>query len=137
MVEMTSARQPGTEQGPSPGVAEPGMVLTVRYDETGRTETFKLGGYGACDTDRKLYPLRSPLGRAIVGARAGEQRRVVTPDGPAVPVTLLHALADARTPARRPQSRFRSGARNRLRRQAHLGTSGSPRNPSSRKDGRR
>ncbi|OBJ84328.1 GreA/GreB family elongation factor [Mycobacterium asiaticum] len=70
-------------------VAEPGTVLTVRYDRSGRTETFMLGGYGACDTDRKLYPLRSPIGRAIVGARPGDQRQVVLSGSEPIPVTLI------------------------------------------------
>jgi hypothetical protein len=32
------------EDPPDDGIAEPGMVLTVRYDDTGETETFLLGG---------------------------------------------------------------------------------------------
>ena len=32
---------------PDDGVAEPGMVLTARYDDTGDTETFLLGVRGA------------------------------------------------------------------------------------------
>ena len=35
------------ENPPDDGVAEPGMVLTVRYDDTGETETFLLGVRGA------------------------------------------------------------------------------------------
>ena len=35
------------EDPPDDGVAEPGMVLTVRFDDTGETETFLLGARGA------------------------------------------------------------------------------------------
>ncbi|OBK11075.1 GreA/GreB family elongation factor [Mycobacterium asiaticum] len=70
-------------------VAEAGKVVTVRYDNSGRTDTFMLGGYGACDADKKIYPLRSPIGRAIVGARAGERRQVLTPDSAPLPVTVI------------------------------------------------
>lgn len=31
------------EDPPDDGIAEPGMVLTIRYDDTGDTETFLLG----------------------------------------------------------------------------------------------
>src|SRR3954447_18103722 len=36
---------------PDDSVAEPGMVLTVRYDDTGDTETFLLGVRGPEDAD--------------------------------------------------------------------------------------
>lgn len=48
-----------------------GMVLTVRYDETGDTETFLLGIRGAEYDDMKVYSVQSPLGTAILGARPG------------------------------------------------------------------
>lgn len=74
-------------------IAEPGMVLTIRYDATGETETFLLGRRGAPDgTDLTVYSLASPLGRAIAGAVPGEQRSYAIPDGPHLPVTLLSAV---------------------------------------------
>ncbi|BBZ14148.1 GreA/GreB family elongation factor [Mycobacterium branderi] len=82
---MTRARR-----GP---VAKPGMVLTIRYDATGETETFILGRRGAPDdTDLTVYSMASPLGRAIAGARPGEQCNYAIPDGPHLPVTLLSAV---------------------------------------------
>jgi len=74
------------------GVAEPGMVLTVRFDDTGETETFLLGVRGAEDADIEVYSLQSPLGRAIAGARRGERRSYSIPSGTNLPVTLLHAV---------------------------------------------
>lgn len=76
---------------PDDGIAEPGMVLTIRYDD-GDTETFLLGtrdeaGHGeleVCSPD-------SPLGRALHGAQPGDRREYRVPSGGAVHVTLLDA----------------------------------------------
>lgn len=74
------------------GVAEPGMVLTVRFDETGETETFLLGVHGAEYGDLEVYSVNSPLGGALIGARPGEQRTYAVPSGALVPVTLVKAV---------------------------------------------
>ena len=55
-------------------VAEPGMVLTIRYDATGETETFLLGRRFGEGADVTVYSTLSPLGHAIAGARPGDQR---------------------------------------------------------------
>lgn len=75
------------------GIAEPGMVLTIRYDATGETETFLLGRRFGEGADVKVYSTLSPLGHAIAGARLGEQRMYAIPDEtrPLV-VTLLKAV---------------------------------------------
>lgn len=73
-------------------VAEPGMVLTIRYDDTGDTETFLLGRPGVDDADIKVYSMASPLGRVIAGARPGEQRVYSLPDETGRLVTLLKAV---------------------------------------------
>src|SRR6476659_7236595 len=91
---------------PDDGIAEPGMVLTVRYDDTGEIETFLLGARGAEDADIDVYSMRSPLGSAIAGAHVGEQRIYSIPSGANLPVTLLKAVPygmHTPTPAR-PQS---------------------------------
>ncbi|WP_083410455.1 GreA/GreB family elongation factor [Mycolicibacterium rutilum] len=75
---------------PDDGVAEPGMVLTVRYDDTGATETFLLGIRGAEAADIEVYSPHSPLGAALVGARPGEKRNF-TKDGRRLCVSLLAA----------------------------------------------
>jgi len=80
------------EQPPDDGVAEPGMVLTVRFDDTGDTETFLLGVREAEVADMEIYSVRSPLGAAVVGAKPGEQRSYQTPGGVTIPVTLLGAV---------------------------------------------
>jgi transcription elongation GreA/GreB family factor len=73
-------------------IAGPGMVVTIRYEDTGETETFLLGRYGAKDADTKVYSTLSPLGRAIAGARPGERRIYSIPDGADLVVTLLSAV---------------------------------------------
>ena len=80
------------EDPPDDGIAEPGMVLTVRYDDTGEIETFLLGVRGVEDADIDVYSMQSPLGSAIVGARPGEQRTYSIPSGANLPVTLLKAV---------------------------------------------
>jgi len=72
--------------------AAPGMVLTIRYEDSGETETFLLGRYGAKDADMKVYSTLSPLGRAIAGARPGERRIYPIPDGASTVVTLISAV---------------------------------------------
>lgn len=85
-------------------VAGQGMVLTIRYDPTGETETFLLGT-GAESADIKVYSTLSPLGHAMVGARPGEQRIYALPDETGVLVTLLKAVPyetyRAKSPGRR------------------------------------
>ncbi|KZS56677.1 GreA/GreB family elongation factor [Mycobacterium ostraviense] len=76
---------------PDYGVAEPGMVLTVRYHDTGDTETFLLGARGVEHCGVEVYSPRSPLGAAVTGARPGEQRSFTLPGGATLTVTLLSA----------------------------------------------
>jgi transcription elongation factor GreA len=93
------------EDPPDDGIAEPGMVLAVRYDDTGEIETFLLGVHGVEDADIDVYSMQSPLGRAIAGAHVGQQRTYSIPSGADLPVTLLKAVPyGMHTPKRaRPQ----------------------------------
>ncbi|MFI7677262.1 GreA/GreB family elongation factor [Actinophytocola sp. NPDC049390] len=97
------------EDPPDDGVAEPGMVLTVRYDDTGEEETFLLGLRDAEGTgdDIEVYSPVSPLGMAVAGARSGEQRSYQVPNGATVRVTLVNAVpyGHHRTAARQATSR--------------------------------
>lgn len=80
-------------ENPASGpVAEPGMVLTIRYELTGETETFLLGRRGSEGADMNVYSMASPLGRAIAGARPGDQRIYSIPDETGRLVTLLEAV---------------------------------------------
>lgn len=80
------------EDPPNDGIAEPGMVLTVRYDDTGDHETFLLGVRGTEHDGMEVYSLQSPLGKALLGAQPGQQRTYRTPTGASVDVTLLVAV---------------------------------------------
>lgn len=75
------------------GVAEPGMVLTVRYGDEEETETFLLGVRDRSDSETMaVYSPESPLGLAIAGAREGEERTYLTPRGRSVTITLVEAV---------------------------------------------
>jgi transcription elongation factor GreA len=80
------------EDPPDDGIAEPGMVVTIRRDATGDTETFLLGVHGAEYADMPVYSIESPLGAAIAGAQAGERRTYRLPNGITLTVTLLNAV---------------------------------------------
>ncbi|MFI6025495.1 GreA/GreB family elongation factor [Amycolatopsis magusensis] len=91
------------EDPPDDGIAEPGMVLTVRYDDTSTAETFLLGSRDETrQDDLEIYSPDSPLGRALAGAEPGEQRIYQVPNGTTVRVTLVDA---------EPYGRFRRLAR--------------------------
>lgn len=63
------------ETPPDDGIAEPGMVLTVRFDDDTVTETFLLGLRDGAEQDGlDVYSPDSPLGAALLGARQGELR---------------------------------------------------------------
>lgn len=79
------------EVPPDDGIAEPGMILTVRFDGSGETETFLLGTPIAELGDLEVCSAQSPLGAAISGARPGEQRSYSVPSGASISVTLLDA----------------------------------------------
>lgn len=80
------------EDPPDDGIAEPGMVLTVRYDDIGDTETFLLGARGVEYGDIEVYSIQSPLGAAIEGARPGERRAYTPPSGDTLTATLLRSV---------------------------------------------
>jgi transcription elongation factor GreA len=71
------------------GVAQPGMVLTVRYDDDEETERFLLGSREeGRHGDLEVYSPHSPLGAAILGAKNGETREYRLPNGSTMKVTL-------------------------------------------------
>jgi transcription elongation factor GreA len=80
------------EDPPDDGIAEPGMVVTIRRDATGDTETFLLGVHGAEYADMPVYSIESPLGAAIAGARPGHRRTYRLPNGIPLAITLLAAV---------------------------------------------
>jgi transcription elongation factor GreA len=87
-------RSAAVHEPPDDGVAEPGMVLTVRYAGEDATETFLMADRegAAVDGDLEICSPQSPLGRALLGAVPGEQREYRTPDGTLLRVSLLEAV---------------------------------------------
>jgi len=75
------------------GIAEPGKVLTVRYEGDDEEEKFLLatreeGAEGELD----VYSPESPLGKALLGAKEGESREYDLPNGKRQKVTLVKAV---------------------------------------------
>jgi transcription elongation factor GreA len=75
------------------GLAEPGKVLTVKYEGDDETEKFLLatreeGAEGGLE----IYSPDSPLGRALLGAKEGETRSYELPNGSTQKVTLVKAV---------------------------------------------
>lgn len=78
---------------PDDGIAEPGMVLTVRYEADGHTATFLMAGREEATEDGlSICSPHSPLGTAIGGAAVGDRRDVRLPGGDIVTVTLVDAI---------------------------------------------
>jgi len=80
------------EDPPDDGIAEPGMVVTIRYNATGDTNTFLLGVHGAEYADMSVYSIESPMGAAIGGARPGARRTLLLSDGARIPITVLDVV---------------------------------------------
>lgn len=68
-------------QAPEGGVAGIGSVVRVR-DEDGEEETYTLVGPAEADPRNGLISVASPVGRGLLGARAGDEAVVETPSGP-------------------------------------------------------
>jgi transcription elongation factor GreA len=75
----------------SDGVAGPGMLVTVRYEDDDE-ERFLIGSREEAGTAGvEVYSAASPLGKALTGAREGETVEYMTPTGRTVKVHLLKA----------------------------------------------
>jgi transcription elongation factor GreA len=82
----------GAKVGEAPtsaGVAGPGMVVEVRYDD-GDTETFLIGSRED-KADLPVYSANSPLGLALTGAKVGDSVSYELPNGSSMTVELLKA----------------------------------------------
>jgi len=85
--ELLRSAQVGTAPADN-DTAQPGMVLTVRYDDDD-VEQFLLGSREeGSHGDLEVYSSHSPLGAAILGAKVGETRSYQLPDGGTMKVTL-------------------------------------------------
>ncbi len=73
------------------GVAGPGMVVTVRFEDEDETESFLIGSREEEGGDLEVYSAQSPLGKALTGEHEGANCEYETPTGKRMRVTLLSA----------------------------------------------
>ncbi|MEN3300701.1 MAG: transcription elongation factor GreA [Pseudonocardia sp.] len=86
--ELLRTAQVGTSPT-SANEAAPGTVLTIRYDDDD-TEKVLLGSREeGSHGDLQVISPNSPLGAALLGAKAGEDRSYPLPDGGNMKVTLV------------------------------------------------
>lgn len=72
------------------GVVEPGMVVKARI--LGREETFLVGSRDAGgDLGMTVYSPSAPMGKAIIGASAGQVVTYEAPNGKEIAVEILEA----------------------------------------------
>ena len=74
----------------SSGVAGPGMVVEVKYDD-GDVERFLIGSREDSASDLPIYSANSPLGLALTGAKVGDTVSYELPKGGSMTVELLSA----------------------------------------------
>jgi transcription elongation factor GreA len=78
---------------PDDGIAEPGMVVTVRFADDPDTEELLLAHREEdAYPDLEICSPGSPLGRALCGAREGQQRHYRLPGGDIMSVRLIRAV---------------------------------------------
>jgi transcription elongation factor GreA len=77
------------EAPPDNGIAGPGMVVEVRYED-GDTERFLIGSRED-KAEVPVYSANSPLGLALTGAEAGDKVSYTLPGGGSMVVELLSA----------------------------------------------
>jgi transcription elongation factor GreA len=81
--------------GPADGVATLGCTVEVEYERTGRRASYRLNGI-ASGGDDGAVSARSPVGRAVMGRRAGDVVSVELPSGR---LEALRIVAVTRSPA--------------------------------------
>jgi transcription elongation factor GreA len=72
------------------GVAAPGMVVTVRFDD-GDQMSFLLGSREVAASEIEVYSEQSPLGAAINGRKIGEAASYMLPNGREMQVEIVEA----------------------------------------------
>ncbi len=66
--------------GPADGIVTLGCTVELQYERTGRRASYRLSGI-ASGTDARSVSARSPVGRAVMGRRAGDLVSVELPSG--------------------------------------------------------
>jgi transcription elongation factor GreA len=89
--ELLRTAQVGEAPAASTGKVGPGAVVTIQFDDDeDDTETFLLGSREiSASTDLTVYSPESALGKAIVGAKAGDTVTYTAPSGAEIKVTVI------------------------------------------------
>ncbi|GAA1040529.1 transcription elongation factor GreA [Virgisporangium ochraceum] len=89
--ELLRTAQVGEAPAANTGKVGPGVVVTIQFDDDeDDTETFLLGSREiAASTDLTVYSPESALGKAIVGAKAGDTVTYTAPSGAEIKVTVV------------------------------------------------
>ena len=75
---------------PSTDNVAPGTVVTIQYEDDDEAERFLLGSREISGTtDLTVYSPESPLGKAILGARAGDTVSYTAPSGAEIKVKVI------------------------------------------------
>lgn len=88
-------RRARAETKPDDGLVEPGMRVTVRFEDDGSERTFVFGSRAVLGLDSSLdvdvYSPESPLGAAIDGKHVGDRATLEAPKGPRT-LTIVAAV---------------------------------------------
>ena len=79
----------GTPPSVEDGVVSPGMKVTVEI--MGDEMEFLLGSREISTSDIDVYSEKSPLGSAVLGAKIGDSKSYVAPNGKTITVKILKA----------------------------------------------
>lgn len=79
----------GTPPSVADGVVSPGMKVTVEI--MGDEMEFLLGSREISASDLDVYSEKSPLGSAVLGAKIGDSKSYVAPNGKTITVKILKA----------------------------------------------
>jgi transcription elongation factor GreA len=79
----------GTPPASADGVVAPGMKVTVEI--MGDEMQFLLGSREIASGDLDVYSEKSPLGSAVMGAKVGDEKTYIAPNGKNITVKILQA----------------------------------------------
>ncbi|MDO5746401.1 MAG: transcription elongation factor GreA [Actinomycetaceae bacterium] len=87
--ELLEAAEVG-ETPPDDGIVEPGMIVEAQF--AGSTHRFLLGSrQAAVGLDIEVFSPNAPLGKAIMGHKAGDKVSYLAPNGKTINVDIISA----------------------------------------------
>jgi len=76
-------------EGGTTDVVQAGSVVTIRYEGDDDTERYLIGSIEEKGTDVEVMSPGSPLGQALIGAKAGDVVDFVAPNGNSLKVEIV------------------------------------------------